>query len=443
MLSFRGLLADSRSGASSCSAVAWEMAGQGGNCSKSAPSSVAACVALVVMLPMRNARLSAKTVSVTDDRILGHLAQRFAVSEENLATEALTWLLGRSAAARAALVGLARTIGVDVPDELRFVGQVGSPDTGRPDVVGLDASSRERLLIEAKFAAALTDQQPRGYLKRLPPDVDGMLLVVAPTVRRATLWVELLRAVPELAAIAPSPSAVPTGGVLSVKAGASTTLALVSWRSLVSRVLDALRAADESLLARDAEQLLALTETMDSAAFAPLRPGDLDTRTARQIAQLHLVIDGARRRIAANSLVAEPYSRSSHGRVFYGWYIRSRKTKKTIWYGFLPRAWDSHGLSPLWAQVRVSTSWSRQRLLQALSGLHEVGQAGMFEDGADSFLVPLTIPEFAGEDEVVDSLRFQLESVISRLDSVVPAGEHVAPDEPDIGNTDNDPGETE
>jgi hypothetical protein len=142
-----------------------------------------------------------------------------------------------------------------------------------------------------------------------------MLLVVAPTVRRATLWVELLRAVPELAAIAPSPSAVPTAGVLSVKAAAHTTLALVSWRNLVSRVLDVLRTADESLLARDAEQLLALTETMDSAAFAPLRPGDLDTRTARQIAQLHLIIDTARRRIAADSLVAEPYGRSSHGRI--------------------------------------------------------------------------------------------------------------------------------
>ena len=37
-----------------------------------------------------------------------------------------------------------------------------------------------------------------------------------------------------------------------------------------------------------------------------------------------------------------------------------------------------------------------QRLLQALSGLHEVGQAGMFEDGPESFLIPLTIPEFAG-----------------------------------------------
>ena len=228
-----------------------------------------------------------------------------------------------------------------------------------------------------------------------------------------------------------------------MKAGAHTTLALVSWRSLVSRVLDALRAADESLLARDAEQLLALTETMDSPAFAPFRPGDLDTRTARQIAQLHLIIDAARRRIAADSPVAEPYGRSSHGRIFYGWYIRSRRTKKAIWYGFFPRAWARHGLSPLWAQVPVSTSWSRQRLLQALSGLHELGQAGMFEDGTDAFLVPLTIPEFASEDQVVDSLRSQLESVISRLDSVIPAGEHVAPDEPDISNTDDDPGETE
>jgi hypothetical protein len=378
---------------------------------------------------------------MTDDRILGHLAQRFAVSEENLATEALTWLL-RSAAARAALVGLARASGVNVPDELRFIGQVGSPETGRPDVVGLDASGRERLLIEAKFAAALTDQQPGGYLTRLPADVDGMLLVVAPAVRRATLWVELLRAVPELAPAAPSPSAVSAVGVLHVKAAAHTTLALVSWRSLVSGVLDALRTADESLLARDAEQLLALTEAMDSAAFAPLRPGDLDTRTARQIAQLHLIIDAARRHIAADSPIAEPYGRASHGRIFYGWYLRSRRTKKAIWFGFYPRAWARHGLSPLWVQVPVSVSWSRQRLLQALSGLHEVGQAGLFEDDAESFLIPLTIPEFAGEDEVVDSLRSQLESVISRLDSVVPEGEHVTPDQPDIGNTDDDPGET-
>ena len=271
-----------------------------------------------------------------------------------------------------------------------------------------------------------------------------MLLVVAPTVRRATLWVELQRAVPELAPTAPSPSAVPDGWGIEREGRERTTLALVSWRSLVSRVLDALRSAEESLLASDAEQLLALTEAMDSAAFAPLRPGDLDMRAARQVGQLHLIIDAARSRIAADSSVAEPYgNRSSYGRIFYGWYIRSRATKKAIWYGFLSRAWARHGLSPLWIQVKISPSWSRQRLLQALSGLHDVGQAGMFEDYADAFLIPLSIPEFAGESGVVDSLRSQLESVISRLDSVVPEGEHVTPDQPDIGDNTDDTGEPE
>jgi hypothetical protein len=268
-----------------------------------------------------------------------------------------------------------------------------------------------------------------------------MLLVVAPSVRLTTLWVDLLRAIPELQASAPAPSAVSTAGPLSVKVNPRATLALVSWRSLVSAVLDALRVTDQPLLARDAEQLLALTESMDSAAFAPLRPGDLSARAARQIAQLHLIIDDARSTIAAESTVAEPYGRlSSHGRMRYGWYISSRATKKAIWYGFLPSAWAQHGLSPLWMEIKVSASWSRQRLLQALSGLHEAGQAGMFEDGVEKFLIPLTIPEFAGKDEVVGSLRSQLETVITRFDSVVPAGEHVTPDQPDVAGTEDDPG---
>jgi hypothetical protein len=383
------------------------------------------------------------TICVTDDRILGHLAQRFAVSEENLATEALTWLLRRSAAARAALTGFARAADVDVPGELTFIGQRGGPDTGRPDIEGTDASSRKRFLIEAKFAAALTDQQPGGYLKLLPSDVDGIVLVVAPAVRLATLWVELLRAVPELATTAPSPSAVPASGLLSAKVGPHATLALVSWRHLVSGVLDALQAAGETLLARDAEQLLALTEAMDRTAFTPLRPGDLDTRTARQIAQMDVIIDKTRHRIAADSAVAEPHGRASHGRIYYGWYIRSQKTHKAIWYGFRPRVWAKNGISPLWARVTVTASWSRQRLLQALSGLHETGQAGLFEHGADSFVIPLIIPQFAGEDEVVDSLRSQLENVISRLDSVIPAGVQVVPDEPEIEDTGDDPPEAQ
>jgi len=363
---------------------------------------------------------------MTTNRVLGHLARRFAVSEENIATEALTWLL-KSPAARSALIGLARTTGTALPDDLTFIGQVGNPETGRPDIVGTDSQGRERLVIEAKFAAGLTPQQPNGYLERL--DAGGVLLVVAPNARRASLWVELLRAVPGV--VAPAPSTVPTKGLLRLAINPTTTLALVDWRSLVGRVLDALSASGDAALARDAEQLLDLTEVMDDDTFVEVGPGDLTQRTGTQVAQLHLLIDPTYRTIVADpASLAKPYSsRTSHGRIFYGWYLRSKATGKVLWFGFLPRAWGSHGLSPLWIQVKVSESWSRQRLAEALSFLNEAGQPGVFEDGDFSFLIPLTIPHFTGGAEIAKDLQRQIENVFTTLDAAVAPGEHPVPEE--------------
>lgn len=153
------------------------------------------------------------------DHVLGYLARRFTVSEENLATEALTWLL-RDTAANKALCALARQAGADVPDGLNFVGQVGNLETGRPDIVGTDNGQSERLLVEAKFAAGLTAQQPGGYLSRLGGTAPGMLLVIAPTARLPTLWPELLRASPGLSMNAPSPSAPLEGAVLAQRVDA-------------------------------------------------------------------------------------------------------------------------------------------------------------------------------------------------------------------------------
>lgn len=120
------------------------------------------------------------------DHVLGHLVRRFTVSEENLATEALTWIL-RDPSANSALCSLVRGAGTALTDGLTFIGQVDNLETGRPDIVGLDVKQTERLLIEAKFAAGLTGRQSAGYLSRLPDDDAGMLLVIAPSARINTL----------------------------------------------------------------------------------------------------------------------------------------------------------------------------------------------------------------------------------------------------------------
>ncbi|MFI6259373.1 hypothetical protein ACIBCL_25160 [Micromonospora zamorensis] len=217
---------------------------------------------------------------MTRSRVLAHLARRFTVSEENLATEALTYLLQASPIARAAMNDLARDLGADLPPNLQYVGQVGADGVGRPDIVGIDMADRERLILEAKFGAGLTEQQPGGYLARITHGASGMVLVVAPSVRLPSLWRELLAEV----ALPYQPEAVQ---LRHVKVGVLTTLAFVSWRDVVTRVRDALRAKNEVDLSEDAEQLLALTEVMDSGAYLPARHGEFSQRAGQLVHQNH------------------------------------------------------------------------------------------------------------------------------------------------------------
>lgn len=379
-----------------------------------------------------------RCTAMTDktERVLAHLARRFAVSPENIASESLTWILRRSAAASGAVSVLVRTFGAEVPDGLTFVGQVGSPDTGRPDVVGTDDQSRARVLIEAKFAAGLTAQQPGGYLNSLTSGEPSCLLVVAPSVRLASLWVELLRAVPELVSEVPAPSSL--GETRQhLDAGAGRALAMVSWRELVLAVLDAVRASGELSLVQDTEQLLALTEAMDEAEFEPARPEDFSFRTARQLHQLESVIQSTYYRVIKGPTVEKIRGRPSHGRTFYGWYVRAAQAQKSIWFGYLPRAWSKHGISPLWARLSETKAWSRQRLETVLAPFGRTGGSGLFDDDR-AFLIPLSVPLHAGKADVIDSVIGQLKAIAARLDAAVGPGEVVVPDEPEADGEGDD-----
>ncbi|GAA2183404.1 hypothetical protein [Micromonospora lupini] len=342
---------------------------------------------------------------MTRSRVLAHLARRFTVSEENLATEALTYLLQASPIARAAMNDLARDLGADLPPNLQYVGQVGADGVGRPDIVGIDVADRERLILEAKFGAGLTEQQPGGYLARFTHGASGMVLVVAPSVRLPSLWRELLAEV----ALPYQPEAVQ---LRHVKVGVLTTLALVSWRDVVTRVRDALRAKNEVDLSEDAEQLLALTEVMDSGAYLPARHGEFSQRAGQLVHQLQHLID--RVRLELPQAVATSVSKS-YAMDYAGWYLTSQTGRK-VWFGILPRTWARFGISPLWAQA--SPVWSglnRHQLQQALGGLNEVGRAGLYEE--EGFLTPLIVTPSVGEDEVVAQLCAQLADFVVRLDA--------------------------
>jgi hypothetical protein len=113
--------------------------------------------------------------------LFGHLATRFGSHPENLATEALNYILGRSDEARDALVRFARLTVPALEGELRFRTQDFLSDDGAiPDLVGVGKGGATPLVIEAKFDAGLTDNQPVTYLRRLPPASVPLSCTAAP-----------------------------------------------------------------------------------------------------------------------------------------------------------------------------------------------------------------------------------------------------------------------
>ncbi len=100
--------------------------------------------------------------------LFAHLALQFGSHPENLATEALGYVLQNSETARAAVRDLLRGFGSTIDDELTYATQSSGEHDARPDLVGRNATGAEPLLIEVKFWAGLTQNQPVAYLQRLP-----------------------------------------------------------------------------------------------------------------------------------------------------------------------------------------------------------------------------------------------------------------------------------
>ena len=158
------------------------------------------------------------------------LAPKFGPHQtENIAVEALGHILSESEAARHALSDVLRTGGAEVGKIARVRTQASGAKRTQPDLAGFDQCGAERVLIEAKFGARLTENQPVAYLKRLPENQGSVLLFVAPAARIESLWTDLCRLVTEAKIeLVPGPEEATLRWAV---AGGERRLMLTSWVS--------------------------------------------------------------------------------------------------------------------------------------------------------------------------------------------------------------------
>ena len=231
--------------------------------------------------------------------LLGDLAYKFG-GAETTATEALGYILSRSDAADAARDALRETIrteGADVGPIARAATEVPievEEKQARVDLVGFDEGNVKRALIEVKFWAGLTENQPNTYLKELlknTNDKPSVLLFVAPVLRQETLWPELLRLADGGGfSLTDVSSAV---GVRSAAVnGGSLRLMLTSWL----RLLEELSAATGDP-EKEIRQLQGLCAQQDRAAFLPLRAGEIGPDFSKRATDLHYLYNDVIKRL--------------------------------------------------------------------------------------------------------------------------------------------------
>ena len=262
--------------------------------------------------------------------LLAYLTPLITDRVEDAAVEALGYILSQSPASLRALNETLQMGTVEVTSAYRVRTQVSGEDGSRPDLVGFDDEGEERLLIEAKFWAGLTDNQPNVYLDRLPASGPSALLFIAPEARLESLWGELTKRV-DVSGIELI-HGTSTHGMRTVRIdGCGRHLMLTSWSLLLSRMLSNAGTAGESSVEMDIHQLQGLVERMDEDAFLPLRSEELGPEVPHRILNIRRLVDDVTERGCQSSWMTTDGLRVVPQVCGYGRYIQLFDV--IIWFG--------------------------------------------------------------------------------------------------------------
>ncbi|MEO7297055.1 MAG: hypothetical protein ABI042_00610 [Verrucomicrobiota bacterium] len=349
--------------------------------------------------------------------VLSHIVQkRFSQEYENIATDALAFIVNSNELAKRGLMKLLRGVDADLPN-LHFRTQE-TEENARPDMWGFDGIV-PRVFVENKFWAGLTENQPVTYLERLAKNSQSsVLLVIVPAAREATVWRELNQRLADSNVLTSRrDNSVGISCCLGTDLGPA--LALTSWSKLLSAIQAEIK--DELQANNDLLQLRALCDSADSQAFQPISSAEVtDQTTPTFILQLGEIVETAVSLADAEGILSKgtlkPQSDSTRtGR--YAWF--PNRNGAGIWFGIHFELWREYGGTPLWL---IFSNGNYGRADEVRGWLEQwCATNGVFAAYGDrQFAVAIKLVTGEEKDHVVKSVVNQLKKIAEALSKLPP-----------------------
>ena len=332
--------------------------------------------------------------------LLSFIARRHTVGREDVATDALSFILSRSNSARRAL---SEFLGDDRgPLQVAAARPWGADALGAiPDLACFDDNDDLVALIESKFWAALTHHQPVTYWKRLPVGRPAVLLFLAPAYRidSGSLWKDLVgrlrNACHELGHAETRQSL-----ITAPAASGERRLMLASWDLLLDRL--AQRAKDDC-------------DNQASFEIAELQGLAADTTAAenpRHDENLKRFIAEAVKRVEQSGWANADGLAVGQGFEYYVRYLRLAGA--SAWLGIDYEALKQKPDKLLWLTFYTypDTPVSMDTVRSRLGGLAEPGSGWR----SGQVCVPIALPTGADRDATLDAIVAELERIAKLID---------------------------
>jgi hypothetical protein len=343
--------------------------------------------------------------------LLVQLSLRLSEHPENIATEALTIVLKESQAASLAFRQFVSLTGVCLPESISFEAQQCGLDRAIPDLTCVDSNGRKRAVIENKFWAGLTENQPITYIRGLSQSEPAIVLFVVPDARRTILWTELVArcsaAGLQLTATTQSPA------ITFARINPLHWLAITSWQNLLEALNSAVVSSRDMATSNDIAQLIGLCNTIDAEAFLPLRPDELsNVELPRRVVNLADVVFEIVYSCEASNYCDRKGLKETNGRYTSGTYLLFGSYGS--WFGLHLQLWKAFEISPLWFEFSNNEYGKAQKVRELLRGWRHSSPPRCL-DFENKVVVPAILPTGVEKERIITTVVEQVGEMVALL----------------------------
>lgn len=244
-----------------------------------------------------------------------------------------------------------------------YKSELSTTSNGRPDVTGLDSNGDKTIIIEGKFWANLTDNQPGNYLKELAGN--GRILFLAPAKRLASLELEIEERLN----------------------GKHEKVTCRSWRDFLDQVEIENNKDHNSHLASDLIQIQELCQKMDTEGMPPLSRSDLDPMNGRVASHFSDIVDECNTNLRKWDFSDFKGTMTTSTKYGHGFYFRGHSFQ--CFFGYDSYNWftkSSH--TPFWLYIKDKEGKQTEKINHALSVIDPANSHGneygiMLQSGMD------------------------------------------------------------